>query len=53
MFRYYLGLGLKSLRRAPVLTALIVMILAVGIGASMTSLTMLLVLFGLSTLKLR
>lgn len=46
MFRYYLTLGLKSLRRAPVLTALIVMILAVGIGASMTSLTMLLVMSG-------
>ena len=46
MFRYYLKLGLKSLRRAPVLTALIVMILAVGIGASMTSLTMLLVMSG-------
>lgn len=46
MFRYYLALGLKSLRRAPVLTALIVMILAVGIGASMTSLTMLLVMSG-------
>jgi putative ABC transport system permease protein len=46
MFRYYLRLGLKSLRRAPVLTALIVMILAVGIGASMTSLTMLLVMAG-------
>lgn len=46
MFRYYLKLGLKSLRRGPVLTALIVMILAVGIGASMTSLTMLLVMSG-------
>lgn len=46
MFRYHLRLGLKSLRRAPVLTALVVLILAVGIGASMTSLTMLLVLGG-------
>jgi putative ABC transport system permease protein len=46
MFRYYLVLGLKSLRRAPVITALIVLILAVGIGASMTSLTMFLVLSG-------
>ena len=46
MFGYYLKLGLKSLRRSPVLTALIVLILAVGIGASMTSLTMLLVLSG-------
>lgn len=46
MFRYHLRLGLKSLRRAPALTALIVLILAVGVGASMTSLTMLLVLGG-------
>ena len=46
MFGYYLQLGLRSLRRAPVLTALIVLILAVGIGASMTSLTMLLVMSG-------
>lgn len=46
MFRYYLLLGLKSLRRAPVITALIVLILAVGIGASMTSLTMFLVMSG-------
>lgn len=46
MYRYYLRLGLGSLRRSPVLTALIVLILAVGIGASMTSLTMLLVMSG-------
>ncbi len=46
MVRYYLELGLRILLRAPVLTALIVMILAVGIGASMTSLTMLLVMAG-------
>lgn len=46
MFNYYLRLGFASLRRAPVITALIVLILAVGIGASMTSLTMLLVLSG-------
>ena len=44
MFRYYLRLGLKSLRRSPALTALIVLILGVGIAASMTSLTMFLVL---------
>lgn len=46
MFRYHLKLGLKSLRRAPVLTALMVLILAVGIGTSMTSLTLLLALSG-------
>lgn len=46
MLAYYLMLGLRSLRRAPLLTALMVVILAVGIAASMTSLTMLLVLSG-------
>lgn len=46
MLAYYLKLGLRSLRRAPGLTALMVLILAVGIAASMTSLTMLLVLSG-------
>lgn len=46
MFAYYLRLGFSSLRRAPVITALIVLILAVGIGASMTSLTMFLVMSG-------
>jgi putative ABC transport system permease protein len=46
MLAYYFKLGLRSLRRAPVLTALMVVILAVGIAASMTSLTMLLALSG-------
>ena len=46
MLAYYLMLGLRSLRRAPALTALMVVILAVGIAASMTSLTMLLALSG-------
>jgi putative ABC transport system permease protein len=46
MWNYYFSLGLRSLRRNPVLTGLMVLILAVGIGASMTSLTMLLVLSG-------
>lgn len=46
MLAYYFKLGLRSLRRAPGLTALMVVILAVGIAASMTSLTMLLVLSG-------
>jgi putative ABC transport system permease protein len=39
MFAYYLQLGLHSLRRNPVLTALMVLGIALGIGASMTSLT--------------
>lgn len=46
MMVYYLRLGARSLRRAPVLTALMVLILAVGIGTSMTSLTLLLALSG-------
>jgi putative ABC transport system permease protein len=44
MFRYYLWLGLKSLRRNPLLTLLTVLILAIGIAASMTSLTVLYVM---------
>ncbi|MCX7060579.1 MAG: ABC transporter permease [Gammaproteobacteria bacterium] len=39
MFGYYLSLGLRSLRRNPVLTALMVFGIALGIAASMTSLT--------------
>lgn len=46
MITYYLRLGFKSLRRAPALTLLMVLILAVGIAASMTSLTMLRALSG-------
>ena len=41
MFSYYLRLALLSLRRNPVLTALMVAAIALGIGASMTSLTVL------------
>ena len=41
MFAYYLRLALTSLRRTPVLTALMVLAVAVGIGASMTALTVL------------
>lgn len=41
MFSHYLWLGARSLRRNPVLAALAVLILAVGIAASMTSLTVL------------
>ncbi|HEX7112954.1 MAG TPA: ABC transporter permease [Mizugakiibacter sp.] len=40
MFGYYLQLGLRSLRRNPVLTALMVLGIALGIAASMTSLTL-------------
>lgn len=39
MFGYYFQLGLRSLRRNPVLTTLMVIGIALGIGASMTSLT--------------
>ena len=41
MFNYYLQLGLISLRRNPILTALMVFGIALGIAASMTSLTLL------------
>ena len=41
MFRYYLGLGFRSLRRTPVLTTLMVLTLSVGVAASMTTLTLL------------
>ena len=46
MFTYYLRLALRALRNSPVLTALMVLALAVGIGASMTMLTVLHVLSG-------
>jgi len=39
MFSYYFDLGLRSLRRNAVLTILLVTAIAVGIGASMTALT--------------
>ncbi len=41
MFGYYLKLGLTNLRRSPLLTALIVLTLAVGVAASMATLTVL------------
>lgn len=41
MFGYYLWLAGRSLRRNPVLTALMVAAIALGIGAAMTSLTVL------------
>jgi len=37
MFGYYFQLGLRSLRRNPVLTALMIMSIAVGVAASMTT----------------
>ncbi len=46
MFGYYLKLALRSLRRNPVLTALMVLSIAVGIGAAMTTLTLYVVLSG-------
>jgi putative ABC transport system permease protein len=46
MFGYYLDLALHSLKRNKVLTALMVVAIALGIGASMTTLTVLHVLSG-------
>jgi putative ABC transport system permease protein len=46
MFAYYLDLALRSLKRNKVLTALMVLAVALGIGASMTALTVLHVLSG-------
>jgi len=41
MFGYYFKLGLRSLRRNPLLTALMVLTLAVGVAASVSTLTIL------------
>lgn len=41
MYSYYVWLATRSLRRNPVLTALMVAAIALGIGAAMTSLTIL------------
>ena len=46
VFAYYLKLALRSLRRNPVLTVLMVLSIAVGIGAAMTTLTVYHVLSG-------
>ncbi|MCE7033078.1 ABC transporter permease [Lysobacter sp. GX 14042] len=46
MFTYYLNLALRSFRRNRVLTALMVLAIALGIGASMTTLTVFRVLSG-------
>jgi putative ABC transport system permease protein len=41
MFNYYLKLGLRNLRRNPILTTLMVITLAVGVAASVSTLTIL------------
>ena len=46
MFAYYLDLALRSLKRNKVLTALMIVAIAVGIGASMTTLTVMHLLSG-------
>lgn len=46
MLGYYFDLALRSLRRSKALTALMVLAIALGIGASMTTLTVLHVLSG-------
>jgi putative ABC transport system permease protein len=46
MFGYYLDIALRSLRRYPTLTALMVLAIALGIGTSMTTLTVMHVLSG-------
>ena len=46
MFAYYLDLALRSLKRNKMLTALMIVAIAVGIGASMTTLTVMHLLSG-------
>jgi putative ABC transport system permease protein len=46
MFGYYLDLALRSLKRNRMLTALMIVAIAVGIGASMTTLTVMHLLSG-------
>lgn len=46
MFGYYFNLALRSFRRNKILTALMVLAIALGIGASMTTLTVFYVLSG-------
>ncbi|MGY3040093.1 putative ABC transport system permease protein [Rhodanobacter sp. TND4EL1] len=41
MFSYYIDMALRSLKRSPVLTALMVLAIGLGIGASMTMITVL------------
>jgi putative ABC transport system permease protein len=46
MFQYYFKLGVRSLRRNPALTALMVLTLAIGVAASVSTLTILHVMSG-------
>src|SRR6185312_13944559 len=46
MFGYYLDLALRSLKRNKMLTGLMILAIAVGIGASMTTLTVMRLLSG-------
>ncbi len=46
MFRYYLFLGIRNLRRNPALTALMILTLAIGVAASVSTLTILHVMSG-------
>ena len=46
MFQYYFMLGLRSLRRNPALTALMVLTLAIGVASSIATLTILHVMSG-------
>jgi len=46
MFGYYMHMALRSLRRSPILTALMVLAIGLGIGASMTMITVLHVMSG-------
>jgi putative ABC transport system permease protein len=46
MFSYYFLLGIRSLRRNPALTALMVLTLAIGVAASISTLTILHVMSG-------
>jgi putative ABC transport system permease protein len=46
MFAYYLDLALRSLKRNKLLTVLMVLAIAIGIGASMTTLTVMHILSG-------
>lgn len=46
MFQYYFLLGVRSLRRNPALTALMVLTLAIGVAASIATLTILHVMSG-------
>jgi putative ABC transport system permease protein len=46
MFQYYFMLGVRSLRRNPALTALMILTLAIGVAASVSTLTILHVMSG-------